>query len=111
MALLPCAGQGTAGLPTLRRGSLLREGEGLAGLGICTLQTTSKRLNTQFPGNFSKEGQSTLLFLIPGLERMGQGLSLVLFQPDIKTLNDLPPARLCRNAAVGSSESTTATSS
>lgn len=44
---------------------LRREGEGLAGLSICMLQTMSKGLDTQFPGHLSKEGPSKLLFLTP----------------------------------------------
>lgn len=78
--------------PCKRSPSLLfREGEGLAGLSICVLQTISKGVNSQFPGNFSKEGLSALLFLIPSLEPTGQWLNLALFQPAIKKLNDLPP--------------------
>lgn len=65
----------------------------------------------QFPSNFSEEGPSALLFLIPSLEPTAQRASLVLFQPDIKKFNDLPPARLCSNAGAECSESTTTTSS
>lgn len=82
--LSSCAGKATS--EGLRRASsrpaealckrsprlLFREGEGLAGLSICTLQTISNGINTQFPGNFLKKGPSALLFLIPSLELTGQ---------------------------------------
>lgn len=51
------------------------------------------------------------MLLIPGLELTEQGLSLVLLQPDIKELNDLPSASFCSNAIAASSEDTTTTSS
>lgn len=51
---------------------LFREGEGLAGLSICMPQTIGEGVNTQFPGNFSKEGSSALVFLIPTLDLTGQ---------------------------------------
>lgn len=97
-------------VPSKRSPSLLfRKGEDLAGLSIRMLQAICKGVNTQFLGNFPKEGLSTLLFPIPGTN--GAVIEFWPFPSRHKAVDELPPARLHSTTGVSSSESTTTTSS